>query len=72
MQGGPLAHGFDRYFGDDVPNFPPYAFVEDDRLAAQPTARKPADLFGHDGPMVPGWRLEAVLPRITARAARNV
>ncbi|MFN9767939.1 MAG: sulfatase-like hydrolase/transferase, partial [Planctomycetota bacterium] len=23
IPGGPLAHGFDYYFGDDVPNFPP-------------------------------------------------
>ena len=23
IPGGPLAHGFDDYFGDDVPNFPP-------------------------------------------------
>lgn len=25
IPGGPLSHGFDYYFGDDVPNFPPYA-----------------------------------------------
>jgi arylsulfatase A len=32
---GPLAHGFDHYFGDDVPNFPPYAWIEDDADAAR-------------------------------------
>ncbi len=34
---GPLAHGFDEYFGDDVPNFPPYAWIENDRVLAAPT-----------------------------------
>ena len=37
IPGGPLAHGFDRYFGDDVPNFPPYAWFEDDRIPVAPT-----------------------------------
>ena len=33
---GPLAHGFDRYFGDDVINFPPYAWIENDRVVEAP------------------------------------
>ncbi|MFO1053513.1 MAG: arylsulfatase [Planctomycetota bacterium] len=69
IRGGPLAAGFDHYFGDDVPNFPPYAFIEDDHLTQQPTAQNDERLFGHDGPMVPGWDLSAVLPAITQRAA---
>ena len=32
IPGGPLSHGFDYYFGDDVPNFPPYAWFENDRI----------------------------------------
>ncbi len=72
LGGGPLAHGFDRYFGDDVPNFPPYAWIEGDRLTALPAGSKPEDWFGHAGPMVPGWRLEAVMPALTARAVREV
>ena len=36
ISGGPLSHGFDYYFGDDVPNFPPYAWFENDRLVAAP------------------------------------
>ena len=34
---GPLAHGFDYYFGDDVPNFPPYAWIENNRVTEAPT-----------------------------------
>jgi arylsulfatase A len=34
--GGPVDHGFDYYFGDNVINFPPYAWIENDRLVAPP------------------------------------
>ena len=37
ISGGPFSHGFDSYFGDDVPNFPPYAWFEDDRVITEPT-----------------------------------
>ena len=72
---GPLAHGFDHYFGDDVPNFPPYTWIEDDRVLVAPTlplkvAPKPTEgsAESRPGPMAEGWRQDAVMPRITARA----
>jgi len=68
IPGGPLSHGFDHYFGDDVPNFPPYTFIEDDRVALVPTAAKPAGMFGHPGPAAPGWDLSVVLPTLAQRA----
>ncbi|HEX3870101.1 MAG TPA: sulfatase-like hydrolase/transferase, partial [Pirellulales bacterium] len=37
IPGGPLSHGFDYYFGDDVPNFPPYAWIENDHVITVPT-----------------------------------
>ncbi|XAM01457.1 arylsulfatase [Phycisphaeraceae bacterium D3-23] len=67
IQDGPLAHGFDTYFGDDVPNFPPYTFIEDDHVVALPTQEKPDNMFGHAGPMSPGWTLSEVMPAITER-----
>ena len=33
---GPVAHGFDYYFGDGVINFPPYAWIENDRVLGVP------------------------------------
>jgi arylsulfatase A len=33
---GPLAHGFDYYFGDTVINFPPYGWIENDRMVRAP------------------------------------
>ena len=66
--GGPTTQGFDYYFGDDVPNYPPYAFIENDRLTAAPSVEKPRGMFGFPGPMVPGWRLEGVMPELARRA----
>jgi arylsulfatase A len=70
VPGGPVDHGFDYYFGDDVPNFPPYTWIENDRILSPPTLpfqavpRKPD---GRPGPMVEGWRLDAVMPRLTEK-----
>ena len=32
ITGGPIERGFDYYFGVNVPNYPPYAFIENDRI----------------------------------------
>ncbi len=72
---GPLAHGFDTYFGDDVPNFPPYTWIRDDRVETVPTVplvETPPTAEGRwearPGPMAEGWRLDAVMPRLTDEA----
>lgn len=65
---GPTTRGFDYYFGDDVPNFPPYAFLENDRVLGSPTDRMPANKGQRAGPMLPRWDLWAAQPTITARA----
>ena len=67
MRGGPTDHGFESYFGDDVPNFPPYTWFEDDRVQMAPTVPKPKEMFGAPGEMVPDWELEAVMPELTRR-----
>ena len=36
IPGGPCAHGFDYYFGDAVINFPPYGWIENDRVVKAP------------------------------------
>jgi arylsulfatase A-like enzyme len=37
IAGGPLDRGFDYYFGDGTINFPPYAWVENDRIIEAPS-----------------------------------
>jgi arylsulfatase A-like enzyme len=68
ITGGPCAVGFDYYFGDDVPNFPPYVFIENDHTLAVPSEQKPDSMYGAPGPMQPGWQLEALMPAITRKA----
>ena len=75
IPGGPLSHGFDYYFGDDVPNFPPYAWFENDRVITPPTvplAITPSTAEGNwearPGPMVAGWDFWAVMPTLTEKA----
>ena len=78
IKGGPLGAGFDYYFGDDVPNFPPYAFIENDRLTCDPVdidARplnkqvlRKGGYFHGTGPGEEGWKLEKVMPTITSKA----
>ncbi len=72
LGGGPLEAGFDYYFGDDVPNFPPYVFIENDQLVQKPELLKPDSVFGHPGPMVNGWKLENVMPAITEKAVEYI
>ena len=60
------------YFGDDVPNFPPYTWFENDRVTEVPTVPKPEDMYGLNGDAVPGWDLEAVLPERTRRAGQTI
>lgn len=72
IAGGPVDRGFDRYFGVDVPNFPPYAFFQDDRLTAMPTEEKPEGMYGHPGAAVPGWKLEEMIPEFTRRAVELI
>lgn len=74
IPGGPLDHGFDYYFGDDVPNFPPYAWIENDRVVDPPTVPYRPDPVpaegaaeGRPGPMVAGWKQDQVMPTLTQR-----
>lgn len=69
IEGGPITRGFDSYFGTDVPNYPPYCFIENDRTVGQPTAQKEKKtLDGRPGPMLPGWMFDGILPGLADRA----
>jgi len=74
IQGGPTSHGFDYYLGDDVPNWPPFVWIENDRSLGVPTARmKAGAMLGVSaGPAMPDWRFDAVLPRLTDRCVEYI
>jgi len=73
--GGPTTRGFDEYFGTDVPNWPPYCFIENDRTVGIPSELLPAEKLVRNqaslqGPALPGWQLEDVLPALGDRAVQ--
>jgi arylsulfatase A-like enzyme len=77
IPGGPTTRGFDEYFGTDVPNWPPYCFIENDRTVGVPSVLLPATNFvqhqaSQQGPALPGWQLDAVLPRLAQRASELI
>lgn len=71
---GPTTRGFDAYFGTDVPNWPPFCFVENDRTVGIPVELLPSEKLlatnqaSMPGPAVKDWRLESILPALTDRA----
>jgi len=73
IAGGPTTRGFDSYFGTDVPNWPPFCFIENDRTVGIPTTLLSPDDFKHNrasnqGPALEDWKLENVLPTLRDRA----
>ncbi len=78
---GPLAHGFDHYFGDTVINFPPYCWIEDDRVPRAPdtlmdTAKwkpiKEGNWECRPGPMISDWDPYQNIPTTTKRGVEYI
>jgi len=75
IPGGPVDRGFDRYFGTDVPNWPPFCFFENRRTVGIPNAFLPVRLLSdffqasRQGPALEGWTLEPILPALGDRAS---
>ncbi|MHA7941565.1 sulfatase family protein [Formosa sp. 3Alg 14/1] len=77
LTGGPIDRGFDYYFGDGTINFPPYAWVENDKFVDIPNDFFEFNQFERDvkemdwdsrpGPKVAGWDPYNVLPTLTKK-----
>lgn len=74
VKGGPVDHGFDAYFGDDVPNWPPYAWRQDDHILGEIDSQmKGHAMIGVSaGPAVKDWDFRAVLAEYGRRASDYV
>ena len=77
IEGGPTTRGFDRYFGTDVPNWPPFCFIENNRTVGIPTEFLPAENFSRNlaslrGPALKEWKLENILPGLGDQAVRFI
>jgi len=73
IPGGPIDRGFDEYFGTDVPNWPPYCFIDGNRTVGIPSQLLPADKLVKNqaslqGPALADWQLEGVLPALLKRS----
>jgi arylsulfatase A len=78
---GPLAHGFDHYFGDSVINFPPYCWILDDKVVQAPdtfmdTSKwkkiKEGNWECRPGPMLTGWDPFQNLPALTEKGVEYI
>ncbi len=74
---GPLAHGFDYYFGDTVINFPPYCWIENDKVVDVPDTMMDTSKWKkikeggwecRPGPMFSGWDPYENIPTTTRKA----
>ncbi|CAM3362531.1 sulfatase family protein [Zobellia roscoffensis] len=82
INGGPLDRGFDYYYGDGTINFPPYTWVENEKVITAPTVNQDIENGSHvtkegnwefrPGPMVDGWDPYKVLPTLTEKAVEYV
>ena len=77
ISGGPTTRGFDEYFGTDVPNWPPYCFIENNRTVGVPSVFLPrAVLQNHlaslPGPALKDWKLEPILPALGDHACEFI
>ncbi len=76
IRSGPTTRGFVYYFSTDVPNSPPFIFIENSRVLAPPIdALRLDDSQGvvlprgfAGSPTALGWRFDDILPELTRRA----
>ncbi|MEM7532814.1 MAG: arylsulfatase [Chloroflexota bacterium] len=75
--GGPTTRGFDMYFGVDVPNWPPYCYIENDHTVGMPSEFLQSRLLGNNlaslqGPAMPYWNFEQLLPTFARKADQYI
>jgi len=78
LRPGPIDHGFDSYFG--IPSsldFPPYLYFENDHVVEAPSghtegSKAPRGVFWREGDIAPHFRMEEVVPTLTAKAVDYV
>ena len=73
LLGGPCDHGFDYYFGNDVPGWAPYTWTENRRFLKKPdTTIKKTPRGASPGAAVSGWDFTAVLPEYVKRCEKYI
>jgi len=71
VHGGPLACGFERFYGISASlDMPPYVWIENDRVTGVPNREvsdNPAPKLWRAGPIAPDFRMEEVQSRLTEK-----
>ncbi len=71
LGGGPVAHGFDRFFGISASlDMPPYVWIEQNRVTRPPAGTvgdSPAPKLWRAGPIGADFKMEDVQPRLTEK-----
>lgn len=74
ISGGPLEVGFDYFFGLDAPNYPPYTYIENNKVIDIPAvfyARQPYRDC-RPGTGVQDWKLETIQETIASRSVKYI
>ncbi len=80
FRGGPTDHGFNYYFGDNVINFPPYTWIENDRVLTAPDITfkttpqntKEGGWECREGPGMSDWDFYQILPTLTKKGVEYI
>lgn len=74
ITGGPEDVGFDYYFGTDVPNYPPYCFIENRQTIGVPSVfySEHPYLDCRPGIGIPDWKMENILPTLENKAVNYI
>jgi arylsulfatase A len=71
LGGGPVAHGFERFFGISASlDMPPYVWIENDRVTSPPAGTvgdSPAPKLWRAGPIGGDFQMEEVQPRFAEK-----
>jgi arylsulfatase A len=77
--GGPTALGFDTFYGIDMPGWPPFCFIDDDRPIGIPSKflsakdlERDVSLAASQGPAIAGWDFVSVLPDMEKQACESI
>ena len=77
--GGPTDLGFDTFYGIDMPGWPPFCFIENDRPIGIPSTfiaatdlKQDVSMAACQGPAIAGWDFVSVLPDMEQRACESI
>lgn len=73
IDGGPVDHGFDSYFGPDIVNYAPFGWWSDERIVSDLSeVLRDERSYIQGGPADRDWAFSRALPRLVDRAREHI